>query len=50
MGEEQGMAGDSAGSATRERDLDRLVLAAVNLPWLESFDEPDRLIEALSQL
>ncbi len=48
--EQQRLADEFPARSARERDLDRLVVAAVNLPWLETFDEPDRLVEALAQL
>src|ERR1700757_3121913 len=50
VGEQQRLAGELARRPARERDLDRLVLAAVDLRGLEAFEEIDRLGDAILEL
>src|SRR6202034_2687459 len=50
ISQEQRLSGEVARRSARERDLDRLVLAAVDLRSLETFDEVDRLGQPLAEL
>src|SRR6266404_4098420 len=50
VGEQQRLAGELARRPARERDLDRLVLAAVDLRGLQALEEIDRLGDAILEL
>src|SRR6266404_8901434 len=50
VGEQQRLADELARRSARERDLDRLVLAAVDLRGLQAFEEIDRLGDAILEL
>src|SRR5215471_12252675 len=49
-GEQQRLTGELARRPARERDLDLLVLAAVDLRGLEALEEIDRLGDAILEL
>src|SRR5215468_9511899 len=50
VGEQQRLAGELARRPARKRDLDRLVLAAVDLRGLQAFEEIDRPGDAILEL